>query len=298
MRKLSEIIKYDLSRQTKRRLKTFDEYLYEHKISEESITDKDIFNYNIQNVWPSDTKNDTYEDWINETLTPHSKDKLIQSIDFILGDYCEGIDDNPAQKENYQSKGQVVFFVRPDCPIFNDPNVGFLTSFELVDCSMSDEIYNVLEFRNYFISEIQYSVEYKLFLIFIESYFTTDASKEIKANGNILYHITERKRLNDILRCGLRPKAGKRPYEGGYRFFPKRLYLIGNSSNIKDDIKNVIIDKRFEERGINYVILQIDLGKHNIGLWYDDASNNKFNVYTLELIPPALIKEVSIDEIS
>ena len=75
MRKLSEIIKYDLSRQTKRRLKTFDEYLYEHKISEESITDKDIFNYNIQKVWPSDTNNDTYEDWINETLTPHSKDK-------------------------------------------------------------------------------------------------------------------------------------------------------------------------------------------------------------------------------
>ena len=137
-----------------------------------------------------------------------------------------------------------------------------------------------------------------MFLLFIESYFTTDASKEIKSNGNILYHVAKRKNLNNILRCGLRPKAGKRPYEGGYRFFPKRLYLIGNSPNIKDDIKNVIIDKRFEERGIDYVILQIDLGKHNIGLWYDDASNNKFNVYTLELIPPDLIKEVSFDEIS
>ena len=54
MRKLSEIIKYDLSRQTKRRLKTFDEYLYENKIPEGLATDKDIFNYNMQNFWPSD----------------------------------------------------------------------------------------------------------------------------------------------------------------------------------------------------------------------------------------------------
>ena len=65
-------------------------------------TGHDVFNYNMQNFWPSDAVNDSYEDWINETLTPHSKDKLIKSIDFILGDYCVGIDDNPAQKENYQ----------------------------------------------------------------------------------------------------------------------------------------------------------------------------------------------------
>ena len=298
MRKLSDILKYDLGRQNKRRIKTFDEYLYENKIQEESVTEKDILHYNFQKFWLSDTINGSYEDWINETLTPHSKDKLINSIKFILGDYCEAINDNPAQKENYQSKGCVVFFVRRDCPIFNEPDADFLTSFELADCSMSDEIYNVLEFRNYFISEIQYNKENGLFLLFLESYFTADASKDIKENGNILYHITERKRLNDILRCGLRPKTGKRPYEGGYRFFPKRLYLIGNNPNIKDDIKNVVKDKQFEERGIDYVILQIDLGKHNIGLWYDDASNNKFNVYTLELIPPKLIKEVSINEIS
>lgn len=298
MRKLSEIIKYDLSRQNKRRLKTFDEYLYENKIPEGLVTDNDIFNYRIQNVWPSDTVNDTYEDWFNETLTPHSKDMLIKSIEFILGDYCEAINDNPSSKENYQSKGSVVFYVRPDCPIFDEPDADFLTSFELADCSMADEIYNVLEFRNYFISEIQYLAEHKLFALFIESYFTTDASKDIEANGNILYHITKRKNLNDILRCGLRPKAGKRPYEGGYRFFPKRLFLIGNNPNIKNDIRNVIKDKKFKERGIDYVILQIDLENHNIGLWYDDASNNKFNVYTLELIPPKLIKEVSFDEIS
>ncbi len=199
MRKLSEIIKYDLSRQTKRRLKTFDEYLYERKIPEGLATDNDIFNYSIQNVWPSDTNNDTYEDWFNETLTPHSKDKLIKSIKFILGDYCEGINDNPSNKENYQSKGSVIFFIRPDCPIFDEPDVDFLTSFELTDCSMSDEIYNVLEFRNYFISEIQYSKEYNLFLLFIESYFTTDASKEIKANGNILYKNQVKKNFTSLV---------------------------------------------------------------------------------------------------
>ena len=44
MRKLSEIIRYDLSRQNKRRLKTFDEYLYENKIPEGLATDNDVFN--------------------------------------------------------------------------------------------------------------------------------------------------------------------------------------------------------------------------------------------------------------
>lgn len=168
MRKLSDIIRYDLSRQYKRRLKTFDEYLYEHKIPEELVTDNDIFKYSVQNFWPSETVNDSYEDWFNETLTPHSKDMLIKSIDFILGDYCKEINDNPSQKENYQSKGSVIFYVRPDCPIFDEPDADFLTSFELADCSMSDEIYNVLEFRNYFISEIQYLDDQNLFLLFIK----------------------------------------------------------------------------------------------------------------------------------
>ena len=57
MRKLSDILKYDLGRQNKRRIKTFDEYLYDNKIQEESVTEKDILHYNFQKFWLSDTIN-------------------------------------------------------------------------------------------------------------------------------------------------------------------------------------------------------------------------------------------------
>ena len=101
----------------------------------------------------------------------------------------------------------------------------------------------------------------------------------------------------DILRKGLRPKTGKRKYQGGYRYFPERLYLIGHNPDIIANINSVINDKEFEKRGIQYTILKIDLGEHNVSLWYDDASVGKYNVYTLEAIPPSLISITTKDEI-
>ena len=63
------------------------------------------------------------------------------------------------------------------------------------------------------------------------------------------------------------------------------------------NIDSVINDKEFEKNRIQYTILKINLGKHNVSLWYDDASNGKYNVYTLEAIPPSLISITTIDEI-
>ena len=189
--------------------------------------------------------------------------------------------------------------ISKDCPIFGDDDKGFLSSFELSDCELSDKIYNILEFYKYYITFIE---EYKKenvegYILQIESYFTEDARETIKENGNILYHITESRNVPDILRKGLIPKTGKRTYQGGYRYFPERVYLIGNNPNIVENIDSVIIDKEFEKNGIQYAILKIDLGKHNISLWYDDASDGKYNVYTLEAIPPSFISITTIDEI-
>ena len=162
-------------------------------------------------------------------------------------------------------------------------------------CELSDTIYDILEFYKYYITFIEENE--KGYILAIESYFTKDARETIKENGNILYHITESLNVPDILRKGLIPKTGKRKYQGGYRYFPERLYLIGNNPNIVENIDSVIIDKEFEKNGIQYTILKIDLGKHNISLWYDDASSGKYNVYTLEAIPPSLISITTMDEI-
>lgn len=189
--------------------------------------------------------------------------------------------------------------ISKDCPIFGEDDKDFLSSFELSDCELSDKIYGILEFYKYYITYIE---EYKSenedgYILAIESYFTEDARETIKENGNILYHITESRNVPDILRKGLIPKTGKRIYQGGYRYFPERVYLIGHNSDIVANIESVIDDKEFEKRGIQYTILKINLGKHNVSLWYDDASDGKYNVYTLEAIPPSLISITNKDEI-
>ena len=170
-------------------------------------------------------------------------------------------------------KGIFAFLISKDCPIFGEDDKEFLSSFELSDCELSDKIYGILEFYKYYITYID---EYKRgnkegYVLAIESYFTEDARTAIKENGNILYHITESYNVPDILRKGLRPKTGKRTYQGGYRYFPERVYLIGHNPDIVANINSVINDKEFKTRGIQYTILKIYLGGHNIRLWYDDA---------------------------
>ena len=53
---------------------------------------------------------------------------------------------------------------------------------------------------------------------------------------------------------------------------------------------------RNKQMSDDYVILDIDISKHNIGLWEDGASSNAYDVYTYEAIPPALIVRV-VDDI-
>lgn len=104
--------------------------------------------------------------------------------------------------------------------------------------------------------------------------------------------------ISDILKSGLRPKVGKTPYEDpnkGYRYFPERLFVVNNSKSIKSDLNKIIRDKGLNNE--EYVILKIDIGNYNISFFIDDASDNENCLYTLEAIPPSLIKQCSIDEL-
>ena len=272
---------------------TFEEYCDINGINEDNISERDInFYYNFRYVYVPDCVGDNYEERLYETLTSHSKESLVKRLTDLLNKFIIDVDIDGAKNID---KGIFTFLISKDCPIFSEDDKEFLSSFELSDCKLSDKIYDILEFYKYYITFIEENE--KGYILAIESYFTEDARAIIKENGNILYHITESLNVPDILRKGLRPKTGKRKYQGGYRYFPERLYLIGHNPNIIANVDSVIIDKQFEKRGIQYSILKIDLGKHNISLWYDDASVGKYNVYTLEAIPPSLIRITTLDEI-
>ena len=272
---------------------TFEEYCDINGINEDNISERDInFYYTFRYFYVPDSIGDNYEEHLYETLTSHSKESLVKRLISLLNEFI--LDFNIDGTKNID-KGIFAFLISKDCPIFEEDDKEFLSSFELSDCELSDKIYDILEFYKYYITFIEENE--KGYILAIESYFTKDAREIIKENGNILYHITESRNVPDILRKGLIPKTGKRKYQGGYRYFPERVYLIGNNPNIVENIDSVIRDKEFEKNGIQYTILKIDLGKHNISLWYDDASDGKYNVYTLEAIPPSLISITTLDEI-
>ena len=276
---------------------TFEEYCDINGINDTNISERDInFYYTFRYFYTPDCVGYNYKEHLYETLTSHSKESLVKRLISLLNEFILEFDIDGAKNID---KGIFAFLISKDCPIFGDDDKGFLSSFELSDCELSDKIYNILEFYKYYITFIE---EYKKenvegYILQIESYFTEDARETIKENGNILYHITESRNVPDILRKGLIPKTGKRKYQGGYRYFPERLYLIGHNSDVVTNIDSVIRDKEFEKNRIQYTILKIDLGKHNISLWYDDASDGKYNVYILEAIPPSLISITTLDEI-
>ena len=276
---------------------TFEEYCDINGINDTNISERDInFYYTFRYVYVPDCVGDNYEERLYETLTSHSKESLVNRLTDLLSEFILDFDKDGAKNID---KGIFTFLISKDCPIFGEDDKEFLSSFALSDCKLSDKVYNILEFYKYYITYIgEYKKENKEgYILQIESYFTEDARATIKENGNILYHITESLNVPDILRKGLRPKTGKRKYQGGYRYFPERVYLIGHNPDIVENIDSVIDDKEFEKRGIQYSILKIDLGEHNISLWYDDASDGKYNVYTLEAIPPSLISITTKDEI-
>ena len=295
MKKLSDFV--NRKKPKKNGFCTFEEYCDINGINEDNISERDInFYYNFRYVYIPDCVGDNYKERLYETLTSHSKESLVKRLISLLSEFILDFDIDGAKNID---KGIFAFLISKDCPIFAEDDKEFLSSFELSDCELSDKIYDILEFYKYYITYIE---EYKSenedgYILEIESYFTEDARATIKENGNILYHITESRNVSDILKKGLIPKTGKRIYQGGYRYFPERVYLIGHNSDIVANTESVIDDKEFEKRGIQYTILKIDLGKHNISLWYDDASDGKYNVYTLEAIPPSLISITTLDEI-
>ena len=270
-------------------IRTMEEFCDINDIDE--ITDSQIeYFYENYNKWDLPMRPHDYrskDEWIRESLTSHSKQKLMKKLEVLFKDIDHIIYEDGTK---IMKNGVITVGVSSDCEIFHE---GVEKDFKLNNCKLSQELYDILTFYNYYITFIENtgSTTY----IYLEPIYTELANDEIKNNGNIVYHITKLDKIPDILRKGLRPKVGKLPLEHGYRYFPERLFLIYNNPNIINDIKSVILDKGYNSR--EYRIIKIDLKNHNLNFWRDDASTGEHNVYTMDSIPPKLIEVIKLEDI-
>lgn len=112
-----------------------------------------------------------------------------------------------------------------------------------------------------------------------------DDFDEIRKSGGCIWHVTSRSLKMTIKRTGLRPKAGKVRDEGGYRYFPERIYFLKNSKDIKSEIKEIAKTKGL----FRYIIVKVDLKEHKFPLYKDTAYDTDGKVYTYTAIPPSMI---------
>ena len=261
--------------------KTFDEFLDINNI--DNITEESVdfyYNYNINEKFSRYI--DKYNLDIFEMLCTQNNDKIrtklleysdkfkISSIDYA--------------SENKSNKKPLLIILYPEQQICNKNSI---KSNELLNNDIAKEFKHIIDFYGYYITLIHFQNNY--FIIYIEGKYTDDIFKEIRNNGGYIYHITHKNLKETIKQTGLRPKVGKTPKEGGYRYFPERLYFIKHNKDknkLKQSIKNIINDK---DLLTNYIIVKVKLTNHNISLYKDTAYDTDDNIYTYCAISPKII---------
>lgn len=182
---------------------------------------------------------------------------------------------------------------------FEDYSSGKLKSFsilcaskeEAINLTENEKFKNLIEFFNYFVSEIQDN------RIFIEPTYSEDKSKYVFTDcKGICYHITTKEHAEKIMKTGLRMK---RSY---YRKFPSRIYLYAtpklsllNDKNIKD-FAYKIVNKLKAEREGGIAVIRVDLNKcyNDVMRFYKDTSMKENEaVFTYNNIPPECLTKLN-----
>ena len=272
---------------------TLEEFCELNNIDENNISDEQIEyfydNYGRKHGLPAsvyDAKT-THNDWIVENLKSHDYSIVIKRLKKLLGTSILNIDAD-ILSEKYTNARIIRISLNKNCDIFN---IDSEKTFKLKKCELSDKLYNVLNFHNYYITLI-YTYEYENVII-LEPKYTEESTNFVKENRYI-YHITNKNNLKNIIKKGLRPKAKKNNSEELYRYFIDRVYFTVHSANIKQDLTRVITDLGYNIYSDEYVILKIDTEKLNITFWWDDASHG-ITVYTYESIHPKFINIIDFN---
>lgn len=221
---------------------------------------------------------------LQETLHSHNSKTFVTRIQNILKDFIVEI----KSTETVFGKDILTIELKQDNPLAGIKETGGNT---LKDCGLSNMFYNLLEFYLYYITDI-YEKEDKNIIVRIEPAYTTCISKDIKDNGNVVYHVTERENLDKILKCGIRPRVGKVKKDGGYRYFPERIYFVGKLKRHVQNLGNLY--KLIKMLNIkDPVVLEVNLGEHDVDFWKDLAADDiELACYTHTAIPKWFVKKV------
>ena len=264
-----------------------EEYCDANNIDIDNIDDLQLDLYYYRKAQDSHVANakENFLANIDESLTSHSGQLLAQKLEKIIGSHG------------------YVRFNKTDIPhtIFIKLNDDYLlqkhsyVDFILSDTPESDKIYYMLRMFNYHITEISKDPNNGSFII-VEPMYSKNVTNKLRSKTDIFYHVTSKSNINKILKRGLTPKVGKTRIQGGYRYFPDKVFLIASSKNIIDDIKQIIKNKGLNDK--QYAIIKIDLSGHNVGLYKDDYYGSDNIIYTYEAIPTQLLTVIeNIDDL-
>lgn len=254
--------------------RTFEEFMELNGYTEENISEHAIQFFYNRNWANYPFRNfEIFQDNLFETLTSHNADSLINKLS---KEFKEIKNIQKISDKDSDALPISVFINKNDNNIFDESSI---KSLRTLDNDNGNKFNDILTFFNYYISLVHDMENY--YEILLEPVFT---SKIDNKNVKYIYHITNRKNIQNIKIFGLRPKVGKTPEEGGYRYFTKRLFFVadkdGNEQLIKDLIDE-LKDLELDNKNINskYIIIRIDVSKHNIDLYKDTASESKNSVY-------------------
>lgn len=207
---------------------------------------------------------ENYQKFLYESLKTHD----IKSFTYKLYDKCPSIRD---YYFNYNDNKELEDYVYIMC----------------YDDSEEEKIKQICTLYGYYIVNKELLENNQDVIYCIEATFGyTDKTNYVyEACNGILYHITDSRFVNKILKYGLIPKhLDKRVTH------PGRIYCL--TTDNKNDIKILAKELHPNRR---YTILKIDLNLYQEQLqFYQDPAYSKYGVFTCENIPPYCIQIINI----
>ena len=269
---------------------SLEEYLYkcydesidlgcQQKIIVENM--KYFFNDNIPEQYVNQLMKEGYIDYIFENLKSHDTEKLKKKLKEVFGEKIEDFKD-------YNGKENKSFYL-----ILSDKaNIqDFYNISKRLDADYDniEKFNNILEFFNYYISYSEKKED--KWTLFIEPRYSDDITKELENNHVRLYHFTDSKSAESILKNGLRIKQSK------YREFPERIFLYASNKKLDDNIEDICkfiskICNRSKLYQYGLSILKLNIYHKGINIYNDTAMKEKEAVFVYNNIPKEYIKEI------
>lgn len=253
-----------------------NEYYYKHLLEYfgDDIPNKYIDAYNKGNLLSNE--------YVFENLQTHDADKLKKKLKKEYGDDISFEDYSGEKNKSFyvilSNNLKVINFSRNDARL--DSDYANLEKFE-----------NILSFYNYYLSYTE-KIHNK-WNLFIEPRYSDNVTNKIFNSHCGLYHFTDNKSAESILKNGLRLKTSK------YRDYPQRIFLYATNKkleDIKDKIKDfiLIVGNRPKLYKNELAILKIN-NDGKFDLYNDTAMKEDEAIFTYDFIPAKYIKKINVN---